>query len=82
MVQTCVQLSEEDYNFCKKQNLSVTTLLRIAINEHKQLLAGVISSNVHEERRKKEVFMQKAQKLISFIEKKGLTEEYLQHGND
>lgn len=64
MVLVNAQISDEDREFCKKQHLSITTLLRSSILRHKEILSGEIIQNVDTERDAKEKFKEKFQKTL------------------
>jgi hypothetical protein len=77
---TSCNITNEDWYYCKQQGLKFSTLLQERIAEHRAITSGAIVQNVQEERRKREVFQEKAQKLFDFLEAKGLTEEF--YNND
>ena len=73
---TSVNLSIDDWNFCKQHNLKFSTLLQDRVAQLRAIESGAIVENVQEERRKKEVFMEKFNKALEYLETKGLTHEF------
>lgn len=74
---TSIQIKDDDWKFCKDNGIKFSELFREAINRRKEIICGITTDNIHEERRKKEQFIEIVDKMKEFLNKKGLIEEYL-----
>lgn len=77
MVITSIQLSEEDWKFCKDMQFKFSDLLRGAIEEKRKIHNGVVVDNVLEERRKKLHAVEMYQEALEFIKKNNLIDGFL-----
>jgi beta-mannanase len=77
---TSVNISNEDWFYCKNQRLQFSNLLRNAISQHRAQTSGAIIENVETERERKEIFQNKLQKVCEFLENRGLTKEAIREG--
>jgi hypothetical protein len=80
MAQTNVQMTEDDWNYCKNHSLKFSELMRSAIKQHRD---GNVPNDVTLSRRI-EAFQKIAHDYREFVEKKGLTNEFMKevHGID
>ena len=74
---TSIQIKDEDWKFCKDNGIKFSELFREALTRKREVICGITTDNIQEERRKKEQFVEIADKMKDFINKKGLIEEYL-----
>lgn len=74
---TSVNITTEDWLFCKRQRLQFSQLLRERICQLRAIDSGAIVENVQEERRKKENFMFLCEKQRDFMEKEGILNKFL-----
>ena len=68
--QTCVRLTPEDWEYCKKYHLKFSEILRKAITLDRDIRFGVTESNIEREKELKEKFKTKFQKTLDFIQEK------------
>jgi hypothetical protein len=73
----CVSVSEEEYNFLEMNNLSPSELLHWKIAELNQNFQQFAAKQVEELNKKIKNLVELHENLQKFIDKKGLTDEFL-----
>jgi len=73
----CTTIDDRDKEFCEKEGFKVSELLNWAISERKQQVGDELYPTIAAEKRKREAFQDLSEKLKSFIEAKGLTNEMI-----
>jgi len=74
---TSLKVSEEDKKFCQEQGIPFSQAFREGVQARRVVQGGHIVENVAIERERKEKFIELSEKLMGFIESKGLMDEWL-----
>jgi len=77
MVMISAKISQDDKNFLKTNEIGITELIRTAIYQRKCELEGY-GSNFEQERQKREAFQKKFSKALTFMEKQGVLDKWIE----
>lgn len=79
---TSVNISQEDWNYCKANKLQFTTLLKQKIQEMRGDFSESLSARLNEEQTRKKNFQNMLDRAVQFIKKQQLLDKYLQENYD
>jgi len=71
------KITKEDKEFLKIHEIGITELIRTAIYQRKCELEGY-GSNFEQERQKREAFQKKFSKALTFMEKQGILDKWIE----
>jgi stress response protein YsnF len=69
-------INNDDLQFMKEHNLTVAGVIREAISQKRAWTSDNLQGNFQEAHRKMLVFKEKCEKLVDFIQKKSLIDEF------
>lgn len=79
---TSVNISQDDWNYCKANHLQFTTLLKQKIQEMRGDFSESLANRIKEEQTRKQNFQNLLERAVQFIKRQELLDKYLEENYD